>query len=50
MSRQLADGLLALKENRVVIPIDDDSDWIFSNGKGSPLDVDNWRRRVFNKA
>jgi len=50
MSRQLADALLALKESRVVIPIDEDSDWIFSNGKGSPLDVDNWRRRVFSKA
>lgn len=50
MSRQLRDTLLALKESRVVIPIDDDSDWIFTNSKGGLVDVDNWRRRVFSKA
>ena len=50
MSWQLRDTLFALKESRVVIPIDEDSDWIFTNSKGGLIDVDNWRRRVFNKA
>lgn len=50
MSYQLKDALLALKEKRVVIPIDDDPNWIFTNGKGGLIDSDNWRRRVFTPA
>ncbi len=50
MSWQLRDTLLALKKSRVVIPIDEDSNWVFTNSKGGLIDVDNWRRRVFSKA
>ena len=50
MSNQLKDTLLKLKKSRVVIPIDENSEWIFTNNKGGLIDVDNWRRRVFNKA
>jgi integrase len=49
MSRQLKDALLELKESRKVIPIDEDSDWIFTNERGNLIDGNNWRRRVFNK-
>jgi len=50
MSQQLKDTLLELKESRKVIPIDEDSTWIFTNEKGNLIDGNNWRRRVFNKA
>lgn len=50
MSWQLRDALLKLKEGRVIIPIDEDEDWVFTNVNGDLLDPDNWRRRVFSKA
>ena len=50
MSWQLRDALLKLKEGRVVIPIDEDENWVFTNVNGDLLDPDNWRRRVFSKA
>jgi integrase len=50
MSWQLKDALLRLKESKVVVSMDRDSNWIFTNGEGNLIDTDNWRRRVFNKA
>jgi len=49
MSRQLTDTLWKLKEQRVVIPINKDSGWVFTNDKGGLIDSDNWRRRIFNE-
>ena len=50
MSRQLADTLLELKGDRVVISIDEGPQWLFTDTKGGLVDADNWRRRVFNQA
>ncbi len=50
MSNQLTDALLVLKQTRVIIPMNEGSDWIFTNSKGGLIDVDNWRRRVFKSA
>ena len=50
MSQQLKDALLELKKGRVVVDIDEDSQWVFTDTKGDLLDVDNWRRRIFTPA
>jgi integrase len=60
MSLQLTEALKALKDQGgtpVVVPIirneenpEEPSDWVFTNGVGGFIDVNNWRRRVFNKA
>jgi integrase len=60
MSLQLTEALMALKQDGagVVVPItrnlekrqNEPTDWIFTNGNGGFVDVNNWRRRVFNKA
>jgi len=50
MSRQLRDSLLRLKNDRKVVSINEDNQWVFTNGEGNLIDTDNWRRRVFNKA
>ena len=50
MSWQLSDALLKLKKSRVVVPIDEDSQWVFTNSKGGLIHQDNWRQRVFKKA
>ena len=60
MSLQLTQVLKALKDQgvaQVVVLIirteetsKEQSEWIFTNGVGGFIDVNNWRRRVFNKA
>jgi integrase len=50
MSNQLKDTLLELRKNRVMVPINEDVQWVFTNSQGALVDTDNWRRRVFNKA
>jgi integrase len=60
MSLQLTEALKALKDQGgtpVVVPItrnegapEEPSEWVFTNGVGGFIDVNNWRRRVFNKA
>ena len=60
MSLQLTEALKTLKNQgatQVVVPItrseetpEEPSEWVFTNGVGGFIDVNNWRRRVFNKA
>jgi integrase len=60
MSLQLTEALKALKDQGAtpfVVPItriketpDEPSEWVFTNGVGGFINVNNWRRRVFNKA
>jgi len=50
MSWQLKDALFKLKKSRVVVSMNEDSQWVFTDSKGGLIDADNWRRRVFNKA
>jgi len=50
MSRQLRAALLSLKQSRVVVGIDEDSQWVFTDTKGGLIDADNWRRRILNPA
>lgn len=50
MSNQLKDTLLELRKNRVIVPINEDAQWVFTNTHGGLIDSDNWRHRVFNKA
>jgi integrase len=60
MSLQLTQSLNKLKEQKivkVVVPLTrseetakEPSEWVFTNGNGGVIDVNNWRRRVFNKA
>jgi integrase len=50
MSWQLRDALFQLKQSKVVVSIDEDEDWVFTNGSGSLIDADNWRRRIFKPA
>ena len=59
MSLQLTQALKALKdqERQVVVSItgsdgtaEEPSEWVLTSGNGGLIDVNNWRRRVFNKA
>jgi integrase len=61
MSLQLTQALNALKDQKVakvVVPpltrshetATEPSEWVFTNSNGGLIDVNNWRRRVFNKA
>lgn len=50
MSWQLKDALFELKKKRVVVSINEGSDWVFANDKGNPIDANNWRRRIFKPA
>jgi integrase len=60
MSLQLTQALKSLKDQgvtQIVVPITrseetakEPSEWVFTNGLGGLIDVNNWRRRVFNKA
>jgi len=50
MSRQLKETLLRLKACRTTIPMDEGSDWVFTNGNDSLIITDAWRWRVFDKA
>jgi integrase len=54
MSPQLAEALLAhrkeCKEKGLALGFGDAPEYVFTNEKGTFIDVNNWRRRVFNKA
>jgi len=54
MSRQLTDTLLKLKHQRKIKTVKNGwkqmPEWVFVNSEGKPLDGNNWRKRVFNKA
>ena len=54
MSRQLAETLVAYKteckRRGLALGLGDVPEYVFTNEKGSFIDLSNWRRRVFNKA
>ncbi len=54
MSRQLTEVLRAhlieSKKKGFVLGLGGIPEYVFTNEAGNPIDVDNWRRRVFNKA
>ena len=54
MSPQLAEALTAYriecKEKGLALGLGDAPEYVFTNEKGGFMDVNNWRRRVFNKA
>jgi integrase len=54
MSQQLTDTLGALKAQRKEEALrkgwGEPREWVFITPQGTPLDLDNWRRRIFNKA
>lgn len=53
MSRQLTDTLQALRHQRKLETLKEGwrkiPDWVFINQDGNPLDVNNWRNRIFYK-
>lgn len=54
MSLQLTEALKAYrvesKKKGFSLGLGDETEYIFTNEAGKPVDVNNWRRRVFNKA
>ncbi len=54
MSRQLAEALtlykLKAKKKGFALGLGDAPEYVFTNRLGSFVDVNNWRRRIFNKA
>ena len=50
MSNQLADALRIHMRGFNLDGAGSGSQYVFKNGSGNPLDKDNWRRRVFDKA
>ena len=54
MSRQLTETLLALKHQRKVETMGKrwgaPPEWVFITSQGTPLDPNNWEKRVFVKA
>jgi integrase len=54
MSKQLANVLSDLKHHRKVETVKQGwkrmPDWVFVSSAGTPLDINHWRRRVFDKA
>jgi len=54
MSKQLTEALkthrIESKKKGLALGLGDAPEYVFTNEKGSFLDKDNWRRRVFNKA
>lgn len=54
MSKQLTETLLALRHQRKVETMEKGwgiiPDWIFTSNGGTPLDPNNWKKRVFDKA
>jgi integrase len=54
MTPQLADALMAYKieckKKGIALGLGDAPEYVFTNEKGGFMDVNNWRRRVFNKA
>ena len=54
MTPQLADTLMAYKieckKKGLALGLGDAPEYVFTNEKGGFMDVNNWRRRVFNKA
>jgi integrase len=54
MSPQLAEALeihqARRKDKGLALGIGDLPEYVLTNEKGKPIDTDNWRRRVFDKA
>jgi integrase len=54
MSKQLTETLVALRRQRKLQTLKQGwqkvPDWVFINNQGEPLDVNNWRKRVFYRA
>ena len=54
MSRQLTDALkyhkLESKKKGLALGLGGTPEYVFTDRRGGPIDKDNWRRRVFNKA
>lgn len=54
MSPELTDSLkrhlVECKKKGFALGLGDSPELVFTNEAGGPIDVDNWRRRVFNKA
>jgi integrase len=54
MSKQLTETLIGLRRQRKLDTLKQGwrqmPDWIFINNRGEPLDINNWRKRVFYRA